>query len=220
MLETRSSNNLPMGLVVNRTMVTPTKSKQIPVILVNTNPYSVWIWQSLLATDIVETNHCPWDYQSTLSHEGDEIKVSFHLVPTFEVQEEIFLASVSNSQTTSTSNLKEQSERSTFGPRPKFNSPDFYFQKELQRLPFPINLGEVELSRSQQVRFLELIYDNQGVFSLCNEDLDLCDCLKHTIPTTKDKPIYLMHSTIPVQLQAEFCKCLDAWLQQGIIRPL
>ena len=76
------------------------------------------------------------------------------------------------------------------------------------------------MSRAQQVRFLELIYDNQVVFLLCDEDLGLCDCLKHTIPITMDKPVYLPHRTIPVQLQAEVQKCLDAWLQQGIIHPL
>ena len=76
------------------------------------------------------------------------------------------------------------------------------------------------MSRAQQVRFLELIYDNQIVFSLCDEDLGLCDCLKHTIPVTMDKPVYLPHRTIPVQLQAEVRKCLDAWLLQGIIHPL
>ena len=76
------------------------------------------------------------------------------------------------------------------------------------------------MSRIQQVRFLELIYDNQSVFSLCDEDLGLCDHLKHTIPTTTDKPVYLPHCTILVQLQAKVCKCLDAWLRQGIICPL
>ena len=75
------------------------------------------------------------------------------------------------------------------------------------------------MSKEQQVRFLELIYDNQSVFSLCDEDLGLCDRLKHTIPTTMDKPVYLPHCTIPVQLQAEVWKCLDTWLRQGIIRP-
>ena len=35
-----------------------------------------------------------------------------------------------------------------------------------------------------------------------------------------DKPVYLPHHTIPVQLQAEVHKCLDAWLRQGIFRPL
>ena len=52
-----------------------------------------------------------------------------------------------------------------------------------------------------------------------DEDLGLCDRLKHTIPVTTDKPIYLPHHTIPVQLQAEVRKCLDTWLRQGIIRP-
>ena len=78
-------------------------------------------------------------------------------------------------------------------------------------------MGEVGLSKAQQVRFLELICDNQSVFSLCNEDLGLCDSIKHTIPTTMDKPVYLPHHTIPVQLQAEVHKCLDTWLKQGII---
>ena len=75
------------------------------------------------------------------------------------------------------------------------------------------------MSELQQKQFLELIYDNQSVFSLCDEDLGLCDHLKHTIPTTTDRPIYLPHHMIPVQLQAEVRKCLDTWLRQGIIRP-
>ena len=38
---------------------------------------------------------------------------------------------------------------------------------------------------------------------------------------TTDKPvyIYLPHRTIPVQLQAEVCKYLEAWLRQGVIQP-
>ena len=76
------------------------------------------------------------------------------------------------------------------------------------------------MTRAQQIRFLQLVYNNQSVFSLCDEDLGLCDHLKHTIPTTTDKPVYLPHRKIPVQLQAEVSKCLDAWLRQGIIHPL
>ena len=76
------------------------------------------------------------------------------------------------------------------------------------------------MNKSQQKWFIELIYNNQSVFSLCDGDLGLCDCLKHTIPMTMDGPIYLPHRTIPVQLQAEVHKCLDTWLKQGIIRPL
>ena len=106
-----------------------------------------------------------------------------------------------------------------FGPRPDFSSSDFDFVKELDKHPFPLNLGKVELSKDQQVRFLELIYNNQSVFSLGDEDLGLCGCLKHIIPTTTDKPVYLPHRTIPVQLQAAVRKCLDTWLKQGIIQP-
>ena len=80
-------------------------------------------------------------------------------------------------------------------------------------------MGEVNMNKSQQKQFIELIYDHQSMFSLCDEDLGLCDRLKHTIPTTTDRPIYLPHRTIPVQLQAEVRKCLDTWLKQGIIRP-
>ena len=80
-------------------------------------------------------------------------------------------SSINNSQPDS--NSKEQSERSKFGPPPKFDSPNFDFQTELKRLPFAINLGEVKMSKVQQVRFLELIYDNQTVFSLCDDDLGL-----------------------------------------------
>ena len=80
-------------------------------------------------------------------------------------------------------------------------------------------MGEVELSPSQQKCFLELVYDHQSIFSLCDDDLGLCDCLKHTIPTTTTKPVYLPHHLIPVQLQTEVRKCLDTWLRQGIINP-
>ena len=94
MVEARETNNLPMGIVVNRTMVTPRKSKKVPVILVNTNSYNIWIWQPLLAANVMEVESCPWDYQTVLSHDGKDVNVSFCPVPTPEVQEEIFLASM------------------------------------------------------------------------------------------------------------------------------
>ena len=223
MIEARSQNNLPLGVVVNRTAVTPSKSNKVPVTLVNTNSYNVWIRQQLLAADIVEVDHCPWDYHSIMSRDANNVQVLFQPVPTLDVQADIF--SVNSTQTeekagdrNSTEGI-EQEERPKFGPRPKFNSKKFDFDKELARLPFPVNFGEVELSPSQQKRFLELVYDHQGVFSLCDEDLGLCDRLKHTIPTMTTKPVYLPHRTIPVQLQTEVHKCLDTWLKQGIIRP-
>ena len=97
MIKSRSNNNLPVGVVVNKTIVTPNKSKCILVILMNTNSYNIWICQSLLAADMVEADHCPWDYQSSFSCEFNEVTVTFHPVPSPEVQEGILSASVSNS---------------------------------------------------------------------------------------------------------------------------
>ena len=48
---------------------------------------------------------------------------------------------------------EEQGERPKFGPRPKFDSMDFDFNKEMEQLPFPVNIGEVEFSLSQQKCF-------------------------------------------------------------------
>ena len=144
-------------------------------------------------------------------------------VPTPDVQADVLSVSVTETESKAGESVMtkggEQGERPKFGPRPKFDSKAFDFKQELVRLPFPVNIGEVELSLSQQKHFLELVYDHQSVFSLCNEDLGLCDQLKHTIPTMTTKPVYLLHRTIPVQLQTEVRKCLDTWLKQGIICP-
>ena len=132
MVDSRDTNNLPMGIVVNRAMVTPKKSKKVPVILSNTNSYNVWIRQPLLAAKVVEVESCPWDYQTILSHDGKDVNISFCPVPTPEVQEEIFLASTSVAQTgdsNQTNQTKDQGEKPKFGSWPKFNSPHFDFKK-------------------------------------------------------------------------------------------
>ena len=80
-------------------------------LVMNTNSYNIWIHQSLLTVDVVEADYCPWDYQSSLSCEDNEVKVTFHSDPCLEVQEEILSSSVSNSAQ-SNSDSKEQGERS------------------------------------------------------------------------------------------------------------
>ena len=107
----------------------------------------------------------------------------------------------------------------TFGPCPNTEVADFDFQKEVECLPFKLNLGDVQLDKEHQARFINPIYSNQEVFSLHDEDLGYCDKLAHIIPTSTDKPVYLPHRTIPRQLQEEVCKCLNTWLCQGIIQP-
>ena len=120
MVEARECNNLPLGLVVNRTMIIPNKSKKVPIVLVNTNSYNVWIRQPLLAADVVEAKDCLWDYQLVMSHDGDNIKVSFCLVPPPGIQAEVMAASASDNTKAVNTKLdktkKEQGEKPKFGP--------------------------------------------------------------------------------------------------------
>ena len=80
-----------------------------------------------------------------------------------------------------------------FGPHPDTSSADFDFKTELECLPFTINIGEAPLSREQQSRFIDLIYDYKEVFPLYDGDLGFCNILNHSIHTTTDKPVYLPH---------------------------
>ena len=75
------------------------------------------------------------------------------------------------------------------------------------------------MTHEQQSQFINIIYNHPEVFSLHDEDLGFCNKIKHTIPMTSDRPVYLLHRTIPPQLLGEVRKCLDTWLRQGIIRP-
>ena len=113
----------------------------------------------------------------------------------------------------------EKDEKPSFSVRPNTKNPDFDFKKELERLPFELNIGDAPLTCKQQACLIDVIYDHMEVFSLFDGDLGFCDVLKHSIPTTTDKPAYLSHQQIPVQLQSKVRKCLDNWLKQGIIRP-
>ena len=135
MIEARSQNNLPMGVMVNRTAVTPTKSKRVPITLLNTNFYNVYIRQQLLVADIVEVDHCPWDYHSTMSCDGNEVQVSFCPVPTPDVQADVLSAGFIKTELKAgelvTTKGGEQVERPKFGPRPKFDSKYFDFKQEL-----------------------------------------------------------------------------------------
>ena len=86
-------------------------------------------------------------------------------------------------------------------------------EAEIQCLPFKLNLGEEpNMTHIQQGWYIDLIYDHLEVFPLHDKDLRFYDWMKHTIPTTIVRPVYLLHCTIPPQLQGEVCRCLDTWL--------
>ena len=241
MIEGTQDGNLPSGVTVNNTYVQPTKSGRINACLQNTNDHNVWIRQPLYAGDLWDVDKEDWEYEPVLvkDAETNTITVIFQQVPPEHLCEEIFSQAAEmfgpdktdkdketetkekekESDPQPTSEESANQEQPKFGPRPDTGSADFDFKTELEHLPFTINIGEAPLSREQQSRFIDLIYDNQEVFSLYDGDLGFCDALKHSIPTTTDKPVYLPHRQIPVQLQQEVRKCLESWLKQGIIRP-
>ena len=78
----------------------------------------------------------------------------------------------------------------------------------------------LKMTHVKQSWFIDIIYDHPDIFSLNDKDLRFCNRIKVIIPTALDKPVYLLHYTIPPQLQGGVHKCLDTWLQQGIIRAL
>ena len=212
LIDTAAVSNLPQGISVNCCLVHP-RGKMVLVILINQNNYNIWIWQPLLAAQIYEVEHLPWDYGVEFQHQGDNIEVAFQPIPPDDIMATV--KSVHNEPST-----KPSAEPCpTFGPHPNTSVADFDFQQEVEHLPFKLNLWDVPLDKEHQARFIDLIYNNQEVFSLNDEDLGYCDKLTHTIPTSTDKPVYLPHRTIPRQLQGEVHKCLNTWLHQGIIRP-
>ena len=83
MVKLADDNNLPSGLVVNRTYVRPTKSNLVPVTLMNTNDYNVWIRQPLLAGELYEVDEQKWEHETVFIREegSDDIQVHFQPVP-------------------------------------------------------------------------------------------------------------------------------------------
>ena len=183
----------------------------------NHNKYNVWIWQPLLAAEIYWVQHLPWDYGVELHQQGKNREVAFQPLQPTDIMATVEV--VHNEPDTKPSKEANKGPHPTFGPCPNTDAADFDFQKEVEHLPFNLNLGDIHLDKEHQAKFIDLIYSNQEVFSMHDEDMGYCVKLTHTIPTSTDKPVYLSQRTIPRQLQGEVCTCLNTWLCQGIIHP-
>ena len=207
MVESTESSNLPLGVRVNNTLVTPSKSGLVSVILINNNSHNVWIHQPLYAGDLWEVSPRELEYEPVLTNrEGtNDIEVNFVQIPPEDLQHDILTNGVGcreeMGEEVPGSQDTETESKPSFGTPPDFDPDQFDFKKELERLPFSINIGEAPLNLEQQKHFFRLIYENQVVLSLYDGDL------------------YLPHHQIPIQLQSEVRKCLDAWLKARIIRP-
>ena len=157
----------------------------------------------------------------TKDKDSDTVEIKLQQVLPEDLHEEILSHTMETDQEEDKLNgkdlSKEKDEKPLFGARPDTKSPQFDFKRELEQLPFELNIGEAPLTHEQEAHVIDVIYDHAEVFLLFDGDLGFCNALKHSIPTTTDKLVYLPHLQIPVQLQSEVRKCLDNWLKQGII---
>ena len=58
----------------------------------------------------------------------------------------------------------EKDEKPSFGARPNTKDPNFDFKRELERLPFELNIGDAPLTHEQQARLIDVIYNHTEVF--------------------------------------------------------
>ena len=216
LVEQAQHHNLPLGIVINR-CVARTKARSVPINLVNTTRQNVWIWQLLLATEIFIMDQIDEiELKACMERQENNINISFSPVALISIR----VKSEQLESKTSDITPLTSHEKPSFGPRPDVKAADFDFQAEINHLSFKLNMGtKVNMTCEQQSCSVNLIYDHPEVFSLHDEDLGFCDKIKHTIPMTSERPVYLPHHTIPPQLLGEVCKCLDTWLRQGIIKP-
>ena len=167
------------------------------MIIINNNRYNVWVRQPLLVAELFDAECNEIEYRPTMDWEGDTISAGFQPVAPQLIDTNSCQVEAGPIQPAS-----HKVKRPEFGPRPDTNSAEFSFKDEIDWLPFQLNTGkEANLMQKQQNHFINLVYDNKEVFSLHNEDLGYCDLIEHTIPTMMDKPVYLLHHTIPRQLQ-------------------
>ena len=91
MVEATDDDNLPCGVSVNHTYVSPTKSRQVSVILLNTNDHNVWIRQPLYATNIWDVDLRDWEYEPILTkgEDPDTVEIRYQQVPPEDLREEL-----------------------------------------------------------------------------------------------------------------------------------
>ena len=177
MVEATDDDNLPCGVSINHTYVNPTKAKQVSVILLNTNLYNIWIRQPLYAATIWDVKLKDWDYEPiiTKSKEVDTFEIKLQPVPPEDLREEILSNAMEIDpevcENSGKNKFKEKDEKPSFGTRQNTKNPEFDFKKELERLPFELNIGDTPLTRKQQARLIDAIYNHTEVFSLFDRDL-------------------------------------------------
>ena len=157
LIDTAAVNNLPQGISVNHYLTHP-KDGVVPVIVIDQNNNNIWIQQPLLAAEMFWVEHLPWHYGVEIHQEGDNREVAFQPLPLADIMASV--KAVHNEPGQVLSKVASKEPHSTFGPHPDTKVADLNFEKEVEHLPFKLNLGDVPLDREHQVKFIDLIYSN------------------------------------------------------------
>ena len=129
MVEATDDDNLPCGISVNHTYVSPTKSRQVSVILLNTNTYNVWIRQPLYAATIRDVELKDWEYEPIFTKDvnSNTVEIKLQQVPPEDLREDILSHCTETEQEGSETKQKEttskKNEKPSFGARPDTKSP-------------------------------------------------------------------------------------------------
>ena len=145
LVEQAEHYNLLLGIVINWCMAT-SKVRSIPVILINTNRYNVWIRLPLLAAKLFNVDCNEIEYRADINWDSNNILEGFQPVPPQLIN--------TNSCQMEAGPIQPNSlkiERHVFAPRPDTSSTEFNFEKELDCLPFQLNIGkEAKFMQDQQ----------------------------------------------------------------------
>ena len=138
MVEATDDDNLLCGGSIKHTYVNPTKSRQVSVILLNTNTYNVWIRQPLYAATIWDVELKDWEYEPIMTKDKDldTVEIKLQQVLPEDLREEILSHAMEMEQEEDKPNGKDTSkdkvEKPLFSARPDTKSPQFNFKKELE----------------------------------------------------------------------------------------
>ena len=136
LVEQVEHHNLLLGIVVNWCMAI-TKARAIPIIIIHTNKYNVWVRQPLLAAELYDAECDQIEYMATMNQEEENIKIEFHPVPFQIIDINNYQVDARPIQTTSS-----KIERAEFGLGPDAGSTSFDFKSEIDQLPFQLNIGK------------------------------------------------------------------------------
>ena len=97
---------------------------------------------------------------------GQKIEVAFQPLPMADIIASVQVVMMNQVRVPPINEQASQEPHPTYGPHPNTQVADFNLKKkEVEHLPFKLNLGDIPLEKEHQARFIDLVYSNQEVFS-------------------------------------------------------